>query len=212
MVSKIMDIFQPLDAVQEDEDNLFEHLEEPQGSSDSDEDETVFSNPIHEKNFRPTETTATLPAACRTIPSDSFPQHKKSMTASSIHLDTTKKTQRVRWPKKLPVSRTVSESDIGSQNVTLVQMKKYSFEGAQQSYTNTDVERIVDISTPQSTSSSLSTSEIRPRPMRQRRRAVKRKSVFDLNIPDQFPVSIYNLWMMQPITVPNKVVNHMIVS
>lgn len=43
MVSKIMDIVQPLDAVQENEDNLFEHLEEPQGSSDSDEDETVLS-------------------------------------------------------------------------------------------------------------------------------------------------------------------------
>lgn len=196
MVSRIMDIVQPLDAVQEDEDNLFEHLEEPQGSSDSDEDETVFSNPIHEKNFQPTETTATLPAACRTIPSDSFPQHKKSMT---VHFDMTKKTQRVRWPKKPPVSRTVSESDIGPQNVTLVKMKKLSFEGGQQSFTNTDVEGIapVDISTPQSTSSSLSTSEIRPRLMRQRRRAVKRKSIFDLNIPDQFLVSIYNLWMMQ---------------
>ena len=192
MVSKIMDIVQPLDAVQEDEDNLFEHLEEPQGSSDSDEDETVFSNPIHEKNFRPTETTATLPAASRTTPSDSFPQHKKLMTISSTHLDTTKRTQRVRWPKKLPVSRTVSESDIGSQNVTLVRMKKRSFEGGQQSFTNTDVEEIapMNISTPQSTSSSSSTSETRPRLMRQHRRAMKRKSTFDLDIPDQFPVSI----------------------
>jgi len=192
MVSKIMDIVQPLDAVQEDEDNLFEHLEEPQGSSDSDEDETVFSNPIHEKNFRPTETTATLPAASRTTPSDSFPQHKKLMTISSTHLDTTKRTQRVRWPKKLPVSRTVSESDIGSQNVTLVRMKKHSFEGGQQSFTNTDVEEIapMNISTPQSTSSSSSTSETRPRLMRQHRRAMKRKSTFDLDIPDQFPVSI----------------------
>ena len=191
MVSKIMDIVQPLDAVQEDEDNLFEHLEEPQGSSDSDEDETVFSNPIHEKNFRPTETTATLPAASRTTPSDSFPQHKKLMTISSTHLDTTKRTQRVRWPKKL-VSRTVSESDIGSQNVTLVRMERNSFEGGQQSFTNTDMEGIapMNISTPQSTSSSLSTSETRPRPMRQRRRAMKRKSIFDLDIPDQFPVSI----------------------
>ena len=192
MVSKIMDIVQPLDAVQENEDNLFEHLEEPQGSSDSDEDETVFSNPIHEKNFRPTETTATLPAASRTTPSDSFPQHKKLMTISSTHLDTTKRTQRVRWPKKLPVSRTVSESDIGSQNVTLVRMERNSFEGGQQSFTNTDMEGIapMNISTPQSTSSSLSTSETRPRPMRQRRRAMKRKSIFDLDIPDQFPVSI----------------------
>lgn len=192
MVSKIMDIVQPLDAVQENEDNLFEHLEEPQGSSDSDEDETVFSNPIHEKNFRPTETTATLPAASRTTPSDSFPQHKKLMTISSTHLDTTKRTQRVRWPKKLPVSRTVSESDIGSQNVTLVRMKKRSFEGGQQSFTNTDVEEIapMNISTPQSTSSSSSTSETRPRLMRQHRRAMKRKSTFDLDIPDQFPVSI----------------------
>lgn len=192
MVSKIMDIVQPLDAVQENEDNLFEHLEEPQGSSDSDEDETVFSNPIHEKNFQPTETTATLPAASRTTPSDSFPQHKKLMTISSTHLDTTKRTQRVRWPKKLPVSRTVSESDIGSQNVTLVRMKKRSFEGGQQSFTNTDVEEIapMNISTPQSTSSSSSTSETRPRLMRQHRRAMKRKSTFDLDIPDQFPVSI----------------------
>ena len=192
MVSKIMDIVQPLDAVQENEDNLFEHLEEPQGSSDSDEDETVFSNPIHEKNFQPTETTATLPAASRTTPSDSFPQHKKLMTISSTHLDTTKRTQRVRWPKKLPVSRTVSESDIGSQNVTLVRMEKYSFEGGQQSFTNTDVEEIapMNISTPQSTSSSSSTSETRPRLMRQHRRAMKRKSTFDLDIPDQFPVSI----------------------
>ena len=192
MVSKIMDIVQPLDAVQENEDNLFEHLEEPQGSSDTDEDETVFSNPIHEKNFRPTETTATLPAASRTTPSDSFPQHKKLMTISSTHLDTTKRTQRVRWPKKLPVSRTVSESDIGSQNVTLVRMKKRSFEGGQQSFTNTDVEEIapMNISTPQSTSSSSSTSETRPRLMRQHRRAMKRKSTFDLDIPDQFPVSI----------------------
>ena len=192
MVSKIMDIVQPLDAVQENEDNLFEHLEEPQGSSDSDEDETVFSNPIHEKNFRPTETTATLPAASRTTPSDSFPQHKKLMTISSTHLDTTKRTQRVRWPKKLPVSRTVSESDIGSQNVTLVRMKKRSFEGGQQSFTNTDVEEIapMNISTPQSSSSSSSTSETRPRLMRQHRRAMKRKSTFDLDIPDQFPVSI----------------------
>ena len=191
MVSKIMDIVQPLDAVQENEDNLFEHLEEPQGSSDSDEDETVLSNPIHEKNFRPTETTATLPAASRTTPSDSFPQHKKLMTISSTHLDTTKRTQRVRWPKKL-VSRTVSESDIGSQNVTLVRMERNSFEGGQQSFTNTDMEGIapMNISTPQSTSSSLSTSETRPRPMRQRRRAMKRKSIFDLDIPDQFPVSI----------------------
>ena len=49
MVSKMMDIVQPLDAVREDEDNLFEQLEECQGSSDSDEDETVFLNPIQKK-------------------------------------------------------------------------------------------------------------------------------------------------------------------
>ena len=63
MVSKMMDIVQPLDAVREDEDNLFEQLEECQGSSDSDEDETVFLNPIQKKkDFRPTQKTATLPA------------------------------------------------------------------------------------------------------------------------------------------------------
>ena len=196
MVSKMMDIVQPLDAVQEDEDNLFEDLEEFQGSSDSDENETVFPNPTQKKNFRPTQMTATLPAG-RATPSEKISQHEKSTTLSSKPPNTTKKTQRVQWSKKLPVARTVSESDIGSQNVTLVRVKKNSFEEGQQYFTNTDVEGIapvslVDISAPQPTVSSLDlpTSEIRPRPTRQRRRAIKRKSTFDLDIPDQFPVSI----------------------
>ena len=192
MVSKMMDIVQPLDAVQEDEDNLFEQLEEYQGSSDSDEDETVFPNPIQKKNLQPTQKTATLPAG-KATPSEKISSHEKSMTLSPIHPNTTKK--RVQWTKKRQVARTVSESDIGPQNVTLVRMKKISFEEGRQYFTNPDVEGIapaslVDISTPQPTVSFLPTPEIRPLPARQRRRAFKRKSIFDLDIPEQFPVSI----------------------
>ena len=195
MVSKMMDIVQPLDAVREDEDNLFEQLEECQGSSDSDEDETVFLNPIQtKKDFRPTQKTATLPAD-KATPSEKISPHEKSITLSPIHPNMTKKTQRLQRTKKRLVARTVSESDIGSQNVTLLRVKKSSFEEGRQYFTNTDVEGIapvslVDISTPQPTVSFLPTPEIRPLSTRQRRRAFKRKSIFDLDIPDQFPVSI----------------------
>ena len=193
MVSKMMDIVQRLDAVQEDEDNLFGQLEEYQGSSDSDEDETVFPNPIQKKNLQPTQKTATLPAI-KATPSEKISPHEKSMTLSPIHPNTIKRTQGVQRTKKRPVARTVSESDIGPQNVKLVRMKKISFEEGRQYFTNPDVEGIapaslVDISTPQPTVSFLPTPEIRPLSAR-RRRAFKRKSIFDLDIPEQFPVSI----------------------